>query len=61
MPGKERKKGKAIKQLTRLLGEHLSQFKPAEQDSMHQKFEKRLASLRDSEARTPSPLRAETR
>ena len=55
------KKEKAAKRLVKMLGEHLSKFTPAEQNAMHQKIERRLANARDSEAKTPSHLRAETR
>jgi uncharacterized protein (DUF885 family) len=58
---KRQKKEKANKQLAKLLGEHLSKFTPAERNAMHQKFEKRLASLRDSAAKTLSHSRAEIR
>jgi hypothetical protein len=55
------KKEKAAKRLVRLLGEHLSKFPPAEQNAMHEKLERRVANAHDSEAKTPSHLRAETR
>jgi hypothetical protein len=49
------------KQLVNLLEGHLSRFSPAERERMHDKFERRLANRRDSDAKTPSPLRAATR
>ena len=55
------KKGKPAKQLTKLLSEHLGKFSTEKQAAMHEKFEKRLASRRDSESKRPSPLRAEAR
>ncbi len=61
MPPKPDRKKKAAKKLTALLDEHLSRFTSAQQSAMHDRFEKRLATRRDSEAKTPSRSPAEAR
>ncbi len=62
MSRKPTKKERAAKKLAELLGEHLSKLTPAQQDAMHEKFERhRLSNHRDSGAKKPSPLRAEIR
>jgi len=61
MPKKTNKRERAAKQLTNLMEDHLSKFTPTEQKAMHSKFESRLATVRDSGAKTPSPLRSGTR
>ena len=60
MPRKNAKE-RASKKLVELLGKHLSRFSASQQNEMHDKFERRLANHRDSEAKKPSPLRAEIR
>lgn len=56
MAEKNRRK-QASKRLEKLLEEHLANFTPTEQAKMHDRFEKRVASRRDSDAKTPPPLR----
>ncbi len=58
---KNTRRKSASKQLVKLLDEHLARFSPAESERMHDKFERRMANRRDSDAKTPSPLRAVTR
>jgi hypothetical protein len=60
MADKNRRKH-ASKQLEKLLEEHLAKFTPTEQAKMHDQFEKRVSTRRDSDAKTPSPLRVGTR
>jgi hypothetical protein len=57
MPDKNSRRKQASKQLEELLEEHLATFTPAEQARMHDRFEKRIVSRRDSDAKTPRPLR----
>jgi hypothetical protein len=58
----DKNKGKqASKQLEKLLEEHLANFTPSEQAKMHDRFEKRVSKRRDSDAKTPPPLRVGTR
>lgn len=61
MPDKNSRRKQASKQLEKLLEEHLATFTPAEQAGMHDRFEKRVSSRRDSDAKTPRPLPAGTR
>jgi hypothetical protein len=61
MADKNNRRKQASKQLENLLEEHLANFTPAEQSRMHDRFEKRLSSRRDSDAKTPQPLRVGTR
>jgi hypothetical protein len=61
MADKNSRRKRASKQLEQLLEEHLAGFTPAEQAKMHDRFEKRVSSRRDSDAKTPPPLRVASR
>jgi hypothetical protein len=55
------KRKQASKQLEKLLEEHLASFTPTDQAKMHDRFEKRFSNRRDSDAKTPPPLRVGSR
>jgi hypothetical protein len=61
MADKNSRRKQASKQLERLLEEQLANFTPTEQARMHDRFEKRVSNRRDSDAKTPPPLRVGTR
>ena len=51
----------AQKQLVDLLDEHLSQFTTVEQSKMHTKFERRISTRLDSDAKSTPRLRVANR
>jgi hypothetical protein len=61
MADKSARRKQASKHLEKLLEEHLANFTPTEQARLHDRFEKRVSSRRDSDAKTAPRLRVGTR